>query len=615
MQKENNAPIFPWGSFFGFFYDKKGESTPLYIDTKKGGFYFLYDMQSALLAFSFLENIVTKFVEYFPLGDLKINVIDFGKNKLPHLAMLKEKNILRYATTINKANILFEYLEEQIFLKRHHQYFNHQYPNINEYNLHNEKRLNYQLLLINLADFPNALSSKKRVDSFLESAFDAGIYIIAYANKKLLHNQICWATKSIFNYLPKLEIYENQFFFTNELFEFKEIVQKYHFEYLNDALSTIVKELLLTAQPPKQSLVHQYKKDLLQYNSHHEYKMLMKNEEDKVFWSTLLKQDNLKAYEEYLKRFPDGLYKNEAKEKIKKLELKKEKTFWQRSCEQNTVFSYEEYLKVFPNGLFYEEAKKRIKQIKDMESKLQEIIDWADKNSISKDAIPRDLYSLSQLKELNLQYYHLKELPASLVNLEHLTSLNLHHNDFNIFPPVILQMKNLKKLDLSWNNIFVLPDEIANLQNLEEIKLDLNHIFTPPKTINQLKPRVQKEILEHIKKNKLSDEKAWEEALRNNSKHGFKKYLASFPNGLHTKEAQFFLEEFLLWEKISQSQKDEALQLLQEYIQKYPQGRYLKKAKKLLKKYSKKLPKTLQKYLSFDMFTTLFYRLKNKNKS
>ncbi len=613
MQNQINSHTFPWGVFFGYFYDQENNPTPLYINSSKGGFYFLYDSISKEIAFNFLENVVTKLIEFFPLGELKINVIDFGKNKLPHVSLLKEKDIIEFAVTKTQANILFEKLEEEVFLKRHYEIFDYHYQNINEYNLHSNNPLNFQLLLINLSDFPNELSSKKRLDSFLEAAYDAGIYIIAYANHKILFQNLPIAGQSIFNHLPKLEILNKKFNFTKELFEFKEIVQKYQFEYLNDSLSIIILYLLTKHQSPPHSLIFKYKNDLINYHSHDEYKQLIRNEEDKLIWQKIKQEDIQKAYEEYLKCFPDGLFKNEAQEKINNFKIEKEKNFWERSCERDNIFAYEEYLKIYPKGIFAKEAKKKIEKIKTLEKNLQEIINWADKFNISKNVIPRELKTLEQITTINLQNATIEELPQCFKHLKYLKSLNLRNNLLKTFPPVILQMENLEELDLSWNYLESIPEEIINLKKLKKLNLDLNKIYTPPKNINQLHPLIKREIENLIVNNKKIDEQAWEEAKKDNSEHSYKRYLNKFPNGLHKKEAQKRYNEFILWNKIkSATDPNQKKQLLQKYLNNYPHGLFYKKAKKLYKKntskISKLLTKILPKKLPFKKFFSKFLK-------
>ncbi|KAL6635653.1 RNI-like protein [Neocallimastix sp. 'constans'] len=93
--------------------------------------------------------------------------------------------------------------------------------------------------------------------------------------------------------------------------------------------------------------------------------------------------------------------------------------------------------------------------------------------------IPNSIFTLSNLKELIIEYQDIVEIPNDISKLTNLEVLNLAGNELNCKLDVISELRNLKKLDLSNNNLNTeLPESFNNLTQLEFINITSNEKFT-----------------------------------------------------------------------------------------------------------------------------------------
>ena len=83
--------------------------------------------------------------------------------------------------------------------------------------------------------------------------------------------------------------------------------------------------------------------------------------------------------------------------------------------------------------------------------------------------------------------HNLKTLPKEIWNLTSLTNLNLKNNNLHILPKEISQLLNLTSLDVSFNNITDLPYEIGSLINLTNLDASNNFLNTIPSVFKFLK--------------------------------------------------------------------------------------------------------------------------------
>ncbi len=90
--------------------------------------------------------------------------------------------------------------------------------------------------------------------------------------------------------------------------------------------------------------------------------------------------------------------------------------------------------------------------------------------------LPEGISALKDLESVTLKYNALNELPSDFQYLSKLRYLNLRENKINGFPECLLRLQNLRHLDLSNNRISQLPDSIAQLKRLRVFDLAWNRL-------------------------------------------------------------------------------------------------------------------------------------------
>ena len=100
--------------------------------------------------------------------------------------------------------------------------------------------------------------------------------------------------------------------------------------------------------------------------------------------------------------------------------------------------------------------------------------DWADKNNIPEDLIPRDKEDLLQLERLNFHNYSINMVPKEIGYLTNLIFLHITKKNIQCIPEEIGNLTNLKYLYLHENNLISLPESIRRLANLNTLTLNNN---------------------------------------------------------------------------------------------------------------------------------------------
>ncbi|XP_017035690.1 leucine-rich repeat-containing protein 40 isoform X2 [Drosophila kikkawai] len=117
--------------------------------------------------------------------------------------------------------------------------------------------------------------------------------------------------------------------------------------------------------------------------------------------------------------------------------------------------------------------------------------------------LPRETYSLPELRHLNISYNafneldpdisdlhmlefldaghnNIQSLPGGIGFLVRLTALLLPHNHIKELPPDLVNMRSLQKLDLMQNDLTCLPEDMGLLRKLECLYLQHNDILELP---------------------------------------------------------------------------------------------------------------------------------------
>ena len=115
-------------------------------------------------------------------------------------------------------------------------------------------------------------------------------------------------------------------------------------------------------------------------------------------------------------------------------------------------------------------------------------------------ALPPEVGSLSNVRELQLGRNQLSSLPLELANMEVLETLVLIENKIETLPAVIPMLPALKTLVLAGNQMEKLHPSVGDLVHLEILYLEGNKLSSLPKTLSALK---KLEVL-HLGSNQFS---------------------------------------------------------------------------------------------------------------
>ena len=113
--------------------------------------------------------------------------------------------------------------------------------------------------------------------------------------------------------------------------------------------------------------------------------------------------------------------------------------------------------------------------------------EWADKNNISENDIPRKRIPLIELSFLDLSDYpEITEIPNEIGNLHNLTILEISDCNITTLPSEFGNLSSLQTLYLPSNKLVALPDEIGNLTSLQTLNCRSNKLLKIPSSIGRL---------------------------------------------------------------------------------------------------------------------------------
>ena len=112
--------------------------------------------------------------------------------------------------------------------------------------------------------------------------------------------------------------------------------------------------------------------------------------------------------------------------------------------------------------------------------KLEKLVEWAIKNRIDENKIPRCKKELLSLTSLNLSYLGLTSLPKHIEALKNLESLFIVGNKLTTLPLELFKLEKLEKLWFVENYIREIPKEVNKLTNLKELVFGANYVTKLP---------------------------------------------------------------------------------------------------------------------------------------
>lgn len=86
-------------------------------------------------------------------------------------------------------------------------------------------------------------------------------------------------------------------------------------------------------------------------------------------------------------------------------------------------------------------------------------------------AIPPEVFTFTNLRELNLGCNFIDTVPPEIANLKQLEVLDLERNWLHYLPKEIGELTNLVRLDLNRNPLQALPEEMSSLSSMERLVL------------------------------------------------------------------------------------------------------------------------------------------------
>lgn len=244
MAEKSDNYAFPWGFHLGELH-KGNESIPLYTNSEDGGFCLLYDRASEPKADRLLESLCLELLSTMPHESLRVDLFDFGKKKFYNLSPLQYVQLYTTAYNPEMMHMLFEELEEMIFT-RHNELLCCNRPTIDAHNQKSKLKKRYHLVLIHLENFPTEEIELRRIKNFVESAYQAGVYVIAFANQEIEASE-SETTRAILDHFKTLKVTQGEFEINKEIFEFVELLEDHRFEPLDLDKNALLQQTLSNA--------------------------------------------------------------------------------------------------------------------------------------------------------------------------------------------------------------------------------------------------------------------------------------------------------------------------------------------------------------------------------
>ncbi|CAA6807263.1 MAG: Unknown protein [uncultured Sulfurovum sp.] len=244
MAKKDDNYTFPWGFHLGDLCKDNGRM-PLYTPSNDGGFCLLYDKVSEKKVDTMLESLCLELLTNMPHESLKVNLFDFGKKKFYNLSPLQYMHIYQVSYNPKMISSHFEELEKLI-ISRHKEILCCNRQTINEHNEKSKIKMNYQLVMLNLDNFPNEDIDLRRINNFLESALQAGVYVIPFGYQEM-KNSTNQGVQAILKHFKNINITNNEFEITKDIFEFTELLADHDFEALDLNKDALLQETLTGA--------------------------------------------------------------------------------------------------------------------------------------------------------------------------------------------------------------------------------------------------------------------------------------------------------------------------------------------------------------------------------
>lgn len=189
---------------------------------------------------------------------------------------------------------------------------------------------------------------------------------------------------------------------------------------------------------------------------------------DKKAWNNALKLRSINAYKHYLDQHPSGIYAGKAQEAIDSIKKQKEREkqaieqkIWEVARNQNTIDSYKDYLQKYPNGRFNDDASSAIQVI---EQKLLKQAQDTEREAFQK---AKRINSITAYKDFLAKYpnsTHAKKAKRKVKQFEYLSekyssSGKIINKKRTKWLAVFLGMISFSIVVWQWSVVYI-PDEL-----------------------------------------------------------------------------------------------------------------------------------------------------------
>lgn len=243
---------FPFGIYCGKLIDNDKNSFPFLLTEYSGGFCVLFDENFEEEANSFIENVMFKLLEVISYDNIEIDVFDYSiSQRFKYLANLSHQGIYKILNKSQLSNNKFTELEDLAF-KRHHELLTPDTPTISVYNEESKFLEKYHVLVINMEDFPDDLTSERRFRELVNAASKAGIYMVAFGLKNEILHSSKKSHKLLLKQLPTIEICNDKVLLKEhkDIQELNKLINQYDMkiELIDDDLKILSENIVNSLQ-------------------------------------------------------------------------------------------------------------------------------------------------------------------------------------------------------------------------------------------------------------------------------------------------------------------------------------------------------------------------------
>ncbi len=306
------------------------------------------------------------------------------------------------------------------------------------------------------------------------------------------------------------------------------------------------------------------------------YKYEAKDQIEELFWSWVLKLNTSGAMAAYIKRFPTGLYVAEATNS-------KEDLFWQEMLANRDSISITRYLKAYPQGKYVQRAEDSFEEIdrsfwqeSSTKGGLREINDY-----IKRFPQGRFIEEAMVIKEQKLWEFVFEQFDSSgmmaylekypngtfvdrakgLLDTIHWSHYSTYHKGLTLYQQKYPEGGYIDRIDET--SYFLTQKE-------KNTKASFQRYLTKYPTGHYI-----------VEANREIEQLDWASTLQQNTEAAYRNYLKIYPSGTHRWDASNKIEDFV-WKRISEK---EDYRSFEAYLVDYKSGKYVQLAKERVERH------------------------------